>query len=241
MLDLVWSALVDTFYSVPPVRFVMGMVSPQWRPFWAALWLATIGYVVVRTVNLLEVRHARLKIMREVLRMEGPSEPSTSRTSRSSTPPPGPPPPASEPLPPKSSGGAIARIPPAVLAVSLVVAGVVALMVGYFMIDRRGAPAAGSLSDTAGVNTDSGRTADTTFAFKLRGSRMENDDCVMTFEVTGGTGDAREITVHVMDASDVVISRDTRSVPSLTRGLFLDFQFRNAECDAIQSWQFQGQ
>ena len=239
MLDQIWSTLVDTVYSVPPVRFVMGMVSPQWRPFWAALWLATIGYVVVRTVNLLYERRVRLNVMREGFGMEKRSEPPTARTSRSSSSAPEPPPPAGELPPPKRSGGSIDQIPPRVLAISLIVAGVVALMVGYFMIDSSRGSIAGS--GTAPAVSDSAPAADTTFAFKLRGSRMENDDCVMTFEVTGGTGDAREITVHVMDSSDVVISRDTRSVPNLARGLFLDFQFRDADCDDIQSWQFQGQ
>jgi hypothetical protein len=93
--------------------------------------------------------------------------------------------------------------------------------------------------DTAAADTTAAGT-DSTFAFKLRGSRMENGACVMTFEVTGGTGDARQITVHVMDSAEVVIGRDTREIPTLKRGLFLDFQFRNAHCDAIQSWQFQG-
>jgi len=246
MLRQVMTAVIDLLGAVPPVRYVMGLVDPRWRPLWAVLWLAVLPSILFLTVRRLTGRRTR--------RRSPPSQPALGRTgvararfvdheraapepeetSRvlkpASTPPRSPvevPPSA---RPPERG----VRVPVPVI-VGAVVAGVVAVVVtALFLPIKPGTPARPPAS------VDSSATADTGLDVRWRSGRMDGVDCLGTFEVKRGSSASAQFVAFVMDTSGAILARDSVNVKSaVVPGLLVDFRFRRVACPRIYDWQLQ--
>jgi len=242
------SAIVDMLYSIPPVRFVMGLVDPRWRPIWAALWLAVIAYIVSRTLNQLALRRARLRLLDERAAPESPTatsgeqplaqdqaEESPQERSRVLKRAPTPPrtPPSTPPIEPPQTGGP--RIPLPVIAIALVVGGLVVALTSLLLPKRQVEP--NPPSSTAAVDTVA--PADTGLDVRWRSGRKDDDDCIGTFEVTRGDGARAQFVAFAMDTTGAIMARDSARVASVVRGLLVEFRFRHVDCDEIADWQLQ--
>lgn len=157
--------------------------------------------------------------------------------------------PTTDAPPPATMGEMLARVPPGVIGGIIVIAAVVAVAVTFALrpkgtaVNTAVAPdAPATAPDTAAARaTPQVPTDAAPFAFRLRDSRNDGSDCVMTFDVTAGTDAPWNITVDVMDAGGTALARDVKQVPSLAPGTVTEFRFRNADCDRIDSWEFQGE
>ena len=230
MLETIFTALADAVYSLPPARFLMGLVNERWRPLWAAVWVVAFVHVVLRVLRAIGEHRARRVVVQDTLTPPAPvAAPSLT------------PPDASESVRPANAvGELVTRVPPRALAGIVGVAAVVAVSAALLI---RPAPAI----DTGPVDVRQAALAPAAprdehpFAFRSRGSRADDDDCLMTFEATAGTAAPWSITVDVMDTSGTVIARDAKRVTSLLPGLLVEFRFKHVDCDEIESWQFQGE
>jgi hypothetical protein len=242
------SAIVDMLYSIPPVRFVMGLVDPRWRPLWAVLWLAVIAYIISRTLNQLALRRVRLRLLTE---QAGPDA-SGAKASGSPTPAPAgeepqersrvlKPAPAPTHTPPSTpttttpvqSGGV--RIPLPVIAIALVVGGVMVALTWLLLPKRQVEPSAPS----SAAPVDTVAPADTGLDVRWRSGRKDDDDCIGTFEVTRGDGTRAQFVASVMDTAGAIMARDSARVASAVPGLLVDFRFRHVDCEEIADWQLQ--
>ena len=187
-------------------------------------------------------RRARLKVLQESLVPE-------RQPMAVEAPAPGAAPatPVTQERPAATTAGPVRRpipLSPRVFAGVIGVAALITVVVAISLGSRAARPPS---RDGPGISADNVPIAPiaeddaTPFAFRLRGNRDVDYDCLMTFEVTGGTPAPWQVTVHVMDSSGTVIAQDAKKVASLAPGLFIDFRFRNVDCDEIKSWQFQGE
>jgi hypothetical protein len=243
----IMSTLIDMLYSVPPVRFVMGLVDPRWRPLWAALWLAVIAYIVSRTMNQLALRRARLRLLEEEAppdanapkasdsAAQAPAEEEPHERSRVLKPAPTPTrtPPSTPTATPIQTGGT--RIPLPVIAIALVVGGLVVALTSLLLPKRPAEPSASS----AMAAVDTVVPTDTGLDVRWRSGRKDDDDCIGTFEVTRGDGTRAQFVAFVMDSSGAVMARDSARVGSAVRGLLVELRFRHVDCDEIADWQLQ--
>lgn len=243
----VMSTIVDMLYSIPPVRFVMGLVDPRWRPLWAVLWLAVIAYIVSRTMNQLALRRARLKLLEERAAPDSPTAKSgetlaqdeageaPQERSRVLKPAPAPThtPPSTPTIEPTQTGGP--RIPPSVIAIAVVVGGLAVALTSLLLPKRQVQP--GAPSSTAAADTVV--PADTGLDVRWRSGRKDDDDCIGSFEVTRGDGSRAQFVAFVMDTTGAIMARDSVRVASAVRGLLVEFRFRHVDCEEIADWQLQ--
>jgi hypothetical protein len=244
----VMSALADMLYSIPPVRFVMGLVDPRWRPLWAAVWLAVIAYILSRTMNQLALRRARLRLLEERAAPESPTsksggqllaqdqaEESLQEQSRILKPAATPTrtPPSTPPIEPAQTGGT--RIPLPVIAIALVVGGLVVALTSLLLPKRRVEPSPPSSRAAA----DTIAPADTGLDVRWRSGRKDDDDCIGTFEVTRGDGARARFVAFAMDTTGAIMARDSARVASAVPGLLVEFRFRHVDCEEIADWQLQ--
>lgn len=243
----IMSTVIDMLYSIPPVRFVMGLVDPTWRPLWAALWLAVIAYIVSRTMNQLALRRARLRLLEERAAPDAttgraddsmaqdqaedaPQE--RSRVLKPAATPTRTPPSTPTTTPTQTSG---TRIPLPVIAIALVVGGLVVALTSLLLPKRQGeqtGPSSTAVLDTVAP-------ADTGLDVRWRSGRNDDDDCIGTFEVTRGDGTRAQFVAFVMDSTGAVMARDSARVASAVRGLLVELRFRHVDCDEIADWQLQ--
>jgi hypothetical protein len=261
-------ALIDALLAIPPVRFVMGLVDGRWRPLWAALWLAVIAYVVARTMNQLAARRLRLQLLRESIadplgRKPGQSkaiaanasvtdpvdtdvsggaimsEAPTSVADVSGAESPGREPVLLEPRPavPGAPVTARAGVPVPVLLGALAVG---ALAVAGVAFATRSAPNAPAPTAASGAAVpDSGAPSEAPMDVGWRSGRMDDDDCIGTFEISNGTGTRTRFTAFAMDTSGAVMARDSARVDAAVSGLFVEFRFRHVDCDEIDDWRLE--
>ena len=244
----VMSAVVDMLYSIPPVRFVMGLVDPRWRPLWAALWIAVIAYIVSRTMNQLALRRARLRLLEDRAAPDSPTvksgeqplaqdqaEESPHERSRILKPPAPPPrtPPSTPPIEPPQTGGV--RIPLPVMAIALVVGALVVALTSLLLPKRQVEPSPPS----SAAAVDSVAPADTGLDVRWRSGRKDDDDCIGTFEVTRGDGARAQFVAFAMDTTGAIMARDSARVASAVAGLLVEFRFRHVDCEEIADWQLQ--
>jgi len=242
------STMIDMLYSIPPVRFVMGLVGPTWRPLWAALWLALIAYIVSRTMNQLALRRARLRLLEERAAPDAPTAKADdsmaqdqaddapqerSRVLKPAAATPTRTPPSTPTTTPTQTSGT--RIPLPVIAIALVVGGLVVALTSL-LLPKRQVEQTGPSSTAA---LDSITPADTGLDVRWRSGRKDDDDCIGTFEVTRGDGARAQFVAFVMDSTGAVMARDSARVPSAVRGLLVELRFRHVDCEEIADWQLQ--
>jgi hypothetical protein len=121
-------------------------------------------------------------------------------------------------------------IPLSVLAGALGV-GLVAVALTSTLLDS-GKPA----TPTTALDTARG---DAALDFRWRAGRMDDGDCVGTFELTSGPATPARLVASVIDSSGAAIASDSAQVASTVRGLSVDFRFRGVNCDRISDWQMQ--
>lgn len=237
MADQVLSAIINTLLAIPPIRFVMGLVESRWRPLWAALWLAVIAYLISRTMNYWALRRARLKILSETTdgRPLGVTEPASPPSGQGQ---------AAESVlasapafsrvtaPPTS---ARARVPLGVIAGTLIVAAIITASLGVAL---RSIPNESDSTAPAAV-LDSVVKPAAPIDVRWKSGRMDDDDCIGTFELTRGEGTRARLVAFVMDTSGAVMTRDSAQVTSAVPGVFVEFRFRHVDCDEISDWQIQ--
>jgi hypothetical protein len=247
-------AFVNALLAIPPVRFVMGLVEARWRPLWATLWLALIAYVVARTMNQLAGRRLRLQMLRESLddpharktregtagdhdATAGSAMAPTAVTSIADVTP-------SQPVaravtPPVAQTSATLLRASVPLPVVLAALGVGALAVVGVAFAIRAAPnATPPAGATATVAPDTA-AAEKPMAIRWRSGRMDDDDCIGTFEISNGTGTRARFKAFVMDTSGAVMARDSARVDAAVSGLFVEFRFRHVDCDEIDDWRLE--
>jgi hypothetical protein len=248
-------ALVNALLAIPAVRFVMGLVEARWRPLWATLWLALIAYVVARTMNQLAGRRLRLQMLRESLNDPHAGKPREATAGDpNATAPLG-----NAPIAVTSSADAtpsepVARAvaPPVVptpaamlrasvpLPVVLAAVGAGALAVAGVAFAIRAVPNATPPADaTAAVAPDTAAPAEKPMDIRWRSGRMDDDDCIGTFEISNGTGTRARFKAFVMDTSGAVMARDSARVEAAVSGLFVEFRFRHVDCDEIDDWRLE--
>jgi hypothetical protein len=241
VFNQVVSAVINTLLAIPPIRFVMGLVDARWRPLWAALWLAVIGYVISRTLNQLALRRARLHLLarvgdpyegkpRDLIRDRG----DVTMSSAQEPPTREPPPREAVPTGPTSPSGVVS-IPIPVLLGALAIGLLAVVGVAVATRSAPNAPAAAAAPAAA----DSVVRPDGPIDVRFRSGRMNGDDCIGTFEVTHGAGTPARLVAFVMDTSGAVMARDSAQVAAAVAGLFVDFRFRHVDCDEIDDWQLQ--
>src|SRR5688572_9630623 len=228
----------------------MGLVDIQWRPLGATLWIADIVYLMSRTMHQLALGRVRLRILGEpiggapilALSVPGDSHRSDTAPSGRPTPPPEPAvPDSSAPaVPPEQPHTAAPSVPLSVVAGALVFAAIVVAGVAFLV---RSVPndSAGPLP-RPGVApvVDTAAPAAAPIDLRLRSGRMDDaNNCIGTFEVTHGTGTRARLVAFAMDTSGAIIARDSAQVTSAVTGMFVDFRFRNVDCDKIDDWQIQ--
>jgi hypothetical protein len=234
MLETLLSAVIDGLYRLPPVRFLMGLVNERWRPIWAAVWLVALVHVVLRVLRAIGEHRARRVVVQDTL------TPAPQAAGPTTAPAPTQPAPVRSPRASLVVGELVTRVPPRVLAAIVGVAAVVAVSAALMLRPATAMNAAPvELPEAPAV--PAAPVDDTPFAFRSRGSRADDDDCLMTFESTAGTPAPWSITADVMDSSGTVIARDAKRVTSLLPGLLVEFRFKHVDCDEIESWQFQGE
>jgi hypothetical protein len=247
-------AFVNVLLAIPPVRFVMGLVEPRWRPLWATLWLALIAYVVARTMNQLAGRRLRLQMLRESFddpharkTREGTAGDHDATASSANAPtavtsiagvtP-------SQPVaravtPPVAQTSATLLRASVPLPVVLAALGVGALAVVGVAFATRAAPnATPSAHATATVAPDTA-AAEKPMDIRWRSGRMDDDDCIGTFEISNGSGTRARFKAFVMDTSGAVMARDSARVDAAVSGLFVEFRFRHVDCDEIDDWRLE--
>jgi len=242
VLAQVMTALIDLLGAIPPVRYVMELVDPRWRPLWAALWLVVIPSILFLTVRRLTRRRVPLPPPQQqpVRRNAAPAKsvehepvgPELEEESRvpkpASTPPRSPvemPPSA----PPPERG---VRVPVPVIVAAVVVGVAAVVITSLFLPGKPAAPAPAPV--------DSSAAADTGLDVRWRSGRMDGVDCLGTFEVKRGSSASAQFVAFVMDTSGAILARDTASVKSaVVPGLLVDFRFRRVACDRIYDWQLQ--
>ena len=243
MLRQVVTAVIELLVAIPPVRFIMELVDPRWRPLWAALWLAVIPSILFLTVRLTR-RRARRASLQEQSASERPGaaagksgeheravadpEERSRVLKPASTPPPSPAP--TPPSAPPPQGGVRVPVPVIVGAVAIGLAAVA--VASRLLPNKSGAP-----STPAPVSTPT--AADTGLDVRWRSGRMERGDCIGTFEVKRGGGTRAQFVAFVMDTSGAIIARDSGAVDSALPGVLVDFRFRRVACDRIYDWQLQ--
>lgn len=236
MFGQVMSTVVDALLAIPPVRFVMGLVDAQWRPFWAALWLAAIAYILSRTMNHLALRRARLRILSEP---QGSAADVTARAPRdaASSAPDAAAPTAKPSIPATAPRAASAApvVPLPVVGGAVLVGAAVVIVTAVAL---RPEPNESAPSVPA-ITADSTLPSEASLDVRWRSGRMSDDDCVGTFEVTHGSGTRAGFVAFVMDSSGAVMARDSARVASAVAGLLVDFRFRHVDCDEIADWQLQ--
>jgi hypothetical protein len=248
-------ALVNALLAIPPVRFVMGLVEARWRPLWATLWLAVIAYVVARTMNQLAGRRLRLQMLRESLadpHAGKPREPIPGDPDATALP--ANPPIAVTPIADGTPSQPVARAvaPPVAqtpatmlrtsvpLPVVLAALGAGALAVAGVAFAIRAASNATPPGDaTATAAPDTAAPAEKPMDVRWRSGRMEDDDCIGTFEISNGTGTRARFKAFVMDTSGAVMARDSARVDAAVSGLFVEFRFRHVDCDEIDDWRLE--
>lgn len=244
MADQVLSAIINTLLSIPPIRFVMGLVDSRWRPLWAALWLAVIAYLISRTMSHWALRRARLKLLTETPegRPLGVSDPTPAETvtgeplRNSSGPGSALPGESVSPAPPLATRTARpSQLPVAILAAALIVAAIVTGTLGMLL---RAAPNEPEPQATSAA-VDSVAKPDAPIDVRWRGGRGDDDDCIGTFEITRGAGSRARLTAFVMDTSGAVMARDSAQVATAVPGIFVEFRFRHVDCEEIDDWQIQ--
>jgi len=250
VFDQVLSAIINALLSVPPIRFVMGLVGPRWRPLWAALWIAVIIYLLSRAMNQLALRRARLRLASEVETgrasavppllaevdrgREGPPAPAVARSAAARDPAP----PDARPLAPERRS-VVQGVPLPVVAGALVVGAMVVVGVARLTRPSRG-DARDSLAATGTVPAvDTKARPEAPIAIRWRSGRADNLDCIGTFEVTHGPGTRARLVAFAMDSSGAVIARDSTQMNAAVTGMFVDFRFRNVDCGEIDDWQIQ--
>lgn len=233
--------MINTLLAIPPIRFVMGLVDARWRPAWAVLWLAVIGYIISRTMTQLALRRARLRLLarvgdpydgkpRELIRDRGDITMSLAQEPPNREPPP----PEAAPTGPASPSGVVS-IPVPVLFGALAI-GLLAV-VGVAVVTRSAPNAAPPAA--VPVAADSVVRPEGPIDVRFRSGSMNGDDCIGTFEVTQGAGTPARLVAFVMDTSGAVMARDSAQVTAAVAGLFVDFRFRHVDCDEIDDWQLQ--
>jgi hypothetical protein len=231
-------ALVNVLLAIPPVRFVMGLVDARWRPLWATLWLALIAYVVARTMNQLAGRRLRLQMLRESLTDPHGSKPREATVGDpDATAPPVNAPIVVTPVAQAPATMFRASVP---LPVVLAALGAGALAVAGVAFALRAAPNATPPADaTATVAPVTAAPVETPMDIGWRSGRMEDDDCIGTFEISNGTGTRARFKAFVMDTSGAVMARDSARVGAAVSGLFVEFRFRHVDCDEIDDWRLE--
>lgn len=257
--------ILEAFYRIPGVRLVLGLASPEWRPFWALTWIMALVYV---TMRIIESAH-RVVLQRQMAAQVDRGGPTVTRpielvSGRTGTLDPtseggfgatddlalteAPP----KPSPARPAGGKLdrhARATRAALVAGLV--GCVVLLLGTIggrdeTADGRSDSAAewpGAPPLTAGADDPAakgGAAAEPPFAFAARSWRLVGGACVATLEVTAGSAAPRTLTMYVMDASGGILAKDQLRVASLTPKAFHEFRFPGVDCGAITEWQVQG-
>ena len=256
MFHDVVQAVVSALLAIPPVRFVMGLVDSRWRPLWAALWLAVIGYVVARTLNQLAARRLRLQLMRESLAdpLGGRARDATASavadataTSAMSSAPTAAAPTAAamtagaivlDPAPAAAAPSPLrATVPVPVLLAALGIGALAVAVVAFVTRSPRDAtPPSGAGFIAA---PDSSARTDSVMDVRWRSGRMDDDDCIGTFEVSNGNGTRVAFTAFVIDSSGAVMARDSARVDAAVSGLFVEFRFRHVDCDEIADWRLE--
>jgi hypothetical protein len=246
--------LVNALLAVPAVRFVMGLVEARWRPLWASLWLALIAYVVARTMNQLAGRRLRLQMLRESL-----ADPHAGKPREATAVDPDPTaPPANTPIavmsiadvtpsqpvaravaPPVAQNPATVLRASVPLPVVLAAVGAGALAVAGVAFAIRGVPNATPPADAMATLAPDTAAAATPMDIRWRSGRMEDDDCIGTFEISNGTGTRARFKAFVMDTSGAVMARDSARVDAAVSGLFVEFRFRHVDCDEIDDWRLE--
>ncbi len=255
MFQQIVQALVNALLSIPPVRFVMGLVDARWRPLWATLWLALIAYVVARTMNQVAGRRLRLQMLRESLddpnaaKTRGAAAGDTDTTAASAIAPT-----AVTSLADVTPSQPVARavVPPVVqipatmlrasvpLPVVLAALGAGALAVAGVAFAIRAAPnAMPPAGATATTASDTAALAEKPMDVRWRSGRMDDDDCIGTFEISNGNGTRARFKAFVMDTSGAVMARDSARVDAAVSGLFVEFRFRHVDCDEIDDWRLE--
>jgi len=237
------SAVIELLLSIPPVRFVMGLVGPRWRPLWAALWLAVIAYILSRTMNQLALRRARLRLLEESPIPERPNQSDSSTTVEARAEPVAPGAVASpQDQPPRAASSGqgsgwqqrVRAVPLQFVAIAVTVGAVAVALASAAMRSNTAEPAA--LSAPA---LDTSSAAERGLDFRWRSGRMVDDDCVGTFELVSGPTTSARVVAFVMDTSGAIMARDSARVESTVRGLLVEFRFRHVDCDEISDWQLQ--
>jgi hypothetical protein len=247
--------LVNALLAIPPVRFVMGLVEARWRPLWATLWLALIAYVVARTMNQLAGRRLRLQMLRESLNDPHAGKPREAAANDSApTAPPENAPIAAASIADATPSQPVARavVPTVVqapatmlrasvpLPVVLAALGAGGLAVAGVAFATRASPnATPPAGATATVAPGTAAPADAPMDVRWRSGRMDDDDCIGTFEISNGTGTRARFKAFVMDTSGAVMARDSARVDAAVSGLFVEFRFRHVDCDEIDDWRLE--
>jgi len=249
VFDQFLSPVINALLALPPIRFIMGLVESQWRPLWATLWIAVIVYLMSRTMNQLALRRARLGILNEpigglptsVLALADESQGSGAAPRREPTPTVAAPiPDSSAPtVPPTPPGPGTASIPVSVVAGAVVVGAIVVASVALFTRSAPNGSTDSLVRRGVAPLVDTTAHADAPIDLRLRSGRMDGDNCIGTFEVTHGVGARARLVAFAMDTSGAVIARDSAQVASAVTGMFVDFRFRNVDCDEIDDWQIQ--
>jgi hypothetical protein len=240
--DHVLSAIIDTLLAIPPIRFVMGLVESRWRPLWAALWLAVIAYLLSRTMNYWALRRARLRLLTETAdgRPLGVVDPAPAATMGGNHPGAASTPALpNEPISPSPTIGAGSatrpQIPLGVVAATLIVAALITGALGVAIRSRPNGPVASAPI----TPTDSVLKPGPPIDARWKSGRMDDDDCIGTFELTRGEGTRARLVAFVLDTSGAVMTRDSAQIASAVPGMFVEFRFRHVDCDEIDDWQIQ--
>jgi hypothetical protein len=248
VFDQVMSAIIEALLAFPPIRFLMGVVDSRWRPFWAALWIAVMLYLVARTLHYFALRRASLRILSEPMggvhlavphppgdrdRVDATSPAATNPTVRA--------PSASRQNPPRTGAPEPERVPSipvpvvgAALVIGAAAVATVAMLMRATPNDSRDPAVASDVAPAA----DSARAA-APFDIRWRSGRPDDGDCIGTFEVTHGTGTRAGLVAFAMDSSGAIIARDSAQMSTAVTGMLVDFRFRNVDCDEIGDWQIQ--
>jgi hypothetical protein len=248
-------AFVNALLAIPPVRFVMGLVDARWRPLWATLWLALIAYVVARTMNQLAGRRLRLQMLRESLTDPHGSKPrEATADDPDATAPPANAPIAETSIADVTPNQLVARAvtPPPVaqmpatmlrasvpLPVVLAALGAGVLAVAGVAFAIRAAPNATPPADARLAVPPDTAAAEKPMDIRWRSGRMDDDDCIGTFEISNGSGTRARFKAFVMDTSGAVMARDSARVDAAVSGLFVEFRFRHVDCDEIDDWRLE--